>query len=236
MPNNFVTTPAKIVLVENWDMVKFQLDTTGAQPADVSGYAHSLSFGASVTLDSSFTKFNQKTLKLANTGVQAIRTDVLAEFNFTNQDMCIDGWWKFDDMTLQNSLFRFENPDRTTTPNTNSYNPYLMAFNDGYMYLRSANTGSNIAAPQPHRMVQGQMHHVEVDKVGNSWYVFVDGVMIMSGSSASLPQPILDNPKAFSLGEINTGGSRNIYGVRVQIGSARHTANFTPPTAPPLVG
>lgn len=227
MPNNFISSNGNtFVGTQDWDKVVFQLDTSGDTIVDVSSKANALTISPGATLSAAYTKFGQKTIALAN-GVQKIITPTSPMFNLAAQDACIEGWFKYDDMTHQNTLWRF------VGATGGNFNPYLMIFNDGRLYLRTIQTGGNIVPPTVHNMVTGQMYHIEVDKVGNTWYVFIDGVMLISAINST----VTNEDKAFACNEnLSTTTVGNIYGVRVQIGAARHIANFTPPNAPHSIG
>lgn len=221
MPLNCLTSVSVPAVIDPlFANVAFQLDTTGATIKDVSKNALALTINGTLAIDSGLMKNGEPTV-LNTTGY--VQTAQLPLFDIANQDACIEGWFLLNSLSHQNTLWRFAGSSA-------GYNPYLMLFSDGKIYLRSQQTGSNIAPPVAHNCNVGELHHFEVDKVGNTWYVFIDGVMVTSGTVSGV---ITDENKAFWIGEAGTPcPAGRFYGVRVTMGSARHTSNFTPPSAP----
>lgn len=85
--------------------------------------------------------------------------------------------------------------------------------------------------------MDGNWHHLEVNRSGSTPNIFIDGVSSVT-SSAAISGTMATSP-TFT---INVGGSPtpsftnptlgNIDEFRYSVGIARHTANFTPPTGP----
>ena len=78
-------------------------------------------------------------------------------------------------------------------------------------------------------------HHVEIDRSGNNWYTFLDGVQ---GTTWTSSASVWNNSNPVSIGIFNLdNGGYNAPACYIQElyilpGTALHTAGFTPPTAP----
>lgn len=79
----------------------------------------------------------------------------------------------------------------------------------------------------------GAFFHWEVGRSGTVWYLFLNGVLEASGTQASAPTTA---SSAFNIGRetFNTGRDFNgwVGAFRRTNGVVRHTASFTPPSAP----
>lgn len=75
--------------------------------------------------------------------------------------------------------------------------------------------------------------HVEVGRNGTQWYLFVNGVLEASGTQSGAPTT---NAEPFRIGRDGFNTTRDfngwIGGFRRTNGVIRHTAGFTPPSAP----
>lgn len=77
-------------------------------------------------------------------------------------------------------------------------------------------------------------HHAELCRSGNNLKLFLDGVQ--EGGDLAITGTVVDSSNNFSVGRIGEVTSQTFAGLidefRLSVGIARHTANFTPPTAP----
>ena len=108
---------------------------------------------------------------------------------------------------------------------------------DGWRFMIGATKigfGINDAAPflsGNHGMAPGAWYHVELDRSGNDWYLFVNGSQVATLSSATTV------PDTGAYVWIGTEPAEGAYfpgyidELRVTNGIARHTANFTPPVS-----
>lgn len=76
-------------------------------------------------------------------------------------------------------------------------------------------------------------YHVEIDRSGNNFYMFIEGVQIgTTVTDADFPANFTGS---LIIGGLGTGTTNPMNGwldeIRISKGIARHTANFTPPTA-----
>lgn len=83
-------------------------------------------------------------------------------------------------------------------------------------------------------------YYVEVDRSGNNLYFFVDGVQVGTTQDVT-GVTIFNSNQVFRMGTINSATPANDFAgwldeARVSVGVARHTANFTAPTAPYSAG
>lgn len=103
------------------------------------------------------------------------------------------------------------------------------------MVFNYSNDGTNVTTLTSDSITwsTGQWYHVEVNRSGNNFYMFRDGVLISTGLSitGNIFTPLGNNG-----GIGRDWGSTNFFNGNVDefsiwIGYALHTANFTPPTA-----
>lgn len=200
-----------------WDKVAFLLQSEYDTISDISSLQLPLTITGSLTTDSAVKQFGHPTIKFGASTSSAV-TDARSELNFAAKDACIEGYYRFSSLATQNTLWRFKGASQ-------GYNPYLMIWSDGTFYLRLANTGATIINAA-HGMVTGQLYHIEVDKVGNTWYVFINGALKGTGTSSAM----VSEDKAFMLSEPGITTIDHCYGIRVTIGAARHSAAFSPYT------
>lgn len=92
--------------------------------------------------------------------------------------------------------------------------------------------GAVVSLPSVATISTGVWYHVEFDRVGTTWYLFVDGNL--EGSVVESASPAT-NGTALFIGRDSTTTARDWNGwideVRITSGAARHTATFTPPAA-----
>lgn len=105
-----------------------------------------------------------------------------------------------------------------------SSNNLRMDLNGGTTTLVSVPSGT-------HNIQTGVWYHIAFVRNGNTWSIYVDGVLRGSTTNSSS----VGNPTFYRLGanSFSTSFSFNGYmdDVRFTVGRARYTANFTPPTS-----
>lgn len=204
----------------NWANVVLLLDADSGTITDKSTSAKTPTITGQVAASNTVTKFGQKTMVFDGSG-DNLSFSSSSDFNVGAGDYTFEMWYYPTDLAKQNTLFRFDGGS--------TYNPQLMLFSDGKAYLRSAQTSGNIGTPTTHNLSTNTMYHIEVDKSGTTYYVFIDGVQLFSGTSSA----VVSENKTFYVGDASSASPAGyIYGVRLTKSVARHTAGFTPPSAP----
>lgn len=81
-------------------------------------------------------------------------------------------------------------------------------------------------------ILKNGLHHVEVDRLGSDFYLFMDGNLEATVSNSGFIQ---NTGNAFTIGSSSDGGEGSLYGYideAVLIRGALHTAGFIPPLIP----
>jgi hypothetical protein len=101
----------------------------------------------------------------------------------------------------------------------------MFLWNNGLIYLRTAETSGEIVTPTASGIVAGRWHHIACVRSGNTYSIYRDGVLVVSGTSTGVTN---GNSQLF-FGKNLKGYISNFRFVK---GTALYTANFTPPTQP----
>jgi len=159
-----------------------------------------------------------------------VRTPATAALNFSNSDLTIEMWVKTTDTSRYATLI---------SKDTNSFN------SSTWILLQNNNANGDLSFWSPDYSNSGPLmnttgidiadnawHHIAVVRNGSAWNIYVDGVSYASATwsgtiaNASTPVNIAGDQ---SFGRWWQGYITNL---RVVIGTAVYTANFTPPTSP----
>lgn len=109
-------------------------------------------------------------------------------------------------------------------------NSFVLVQNATTGYLRIFRNGS-YSSTSSSGLTLNTWNHVEIDVSGGSMYFFVNGINVLTSAFS-----INVTSGGCVIGRYADGGSNYFTGylddIRVTKGVARHTANFTPPTAP----
>jgi hypothetical protein len=101
-----------------------------------------------------------------------------------------------------------------------------------HVFARAGNASAFLVSQSD--IQANRWYHLAVTRSGDTWRLFVDGVMEASGTWNGAPDNGVSNN--FALGGANYANDDFVNGhldeVRITKGVARYTANFTPPTAP----
>jgi hypothetical protein len=120
--------------------------------------------------------------------------------------------------------------------NGDIFSPFSFSITSGgslSLYMSSTGSTWGVAAyAEIMALSFNTQYHVELDRSGNNFYLFVDGVLKQSFTSAL---PLYYNAAHTPIiGGQTVDGNRNLTGkidnVRITKGIARHTTTFTPPT------
>jgi len=107
-----------------------------------------------------------------------------------------------------------------------------------YFYAKTAAGASSYLNLNYGKSVVGGWHHIEVGRSASNLYLFLDGTLLGSTSSASTPElfgTIGANANTLTLGAWGTGANPYLGYLDdwlITKGVCRHTASFTPPAAP----
>lgn len=151
-----------------------------------------------------------------------------ADFNLGTADFTIGMWFnkKSGDAQTYQRLVQFGNDNtngglwlHVNAGVANECAPYLATYASGYTTVVAASAGA---------VSQDVWHHIEVNRSGSNWYLFLNGTLAASGSLAGYNAV----QNAVYIGSNNTttneyaGYIQDLYIIK---GTALHTADFTPP-------
>jgi len=152
-----------------------------------------------------------------------------ANLTLGSNNFTIEAWVNFTNVTLNNNIVNING-------NSSSYAAIcLYTQNSQIAFLASQNGGypwTLQIGPVGPTIVNNTWYHVAVTRSGTSIYVFVNGVLV-SGAPYSLTGSLYT-------GTINNIGYQQSAGtfmggyisnVRIVVGTALYTSNFTPPTS-----
>lgn len=155
-----------------------------------------------------------------------------ADLELGSGDFTIEGWIRPNSTAAG---FRSVLSKRASEP---SFGYLVVAQNGSALQLfASSNTASwNIASSKAMGSVAtGNWYHWAVSRSGNTWHGFVGGVQ-GSGFPFTSSASVSDNAAALAIGAGAADGGQPYNGwiasVRMTVGTARYTANFTPPSLP----
>ena len=138
-----------------------------------------------------------------------------SEFNFGAGDFTVEMWVNLDVTNIQGQYFFY----------ATGYSPNMFLWNNGAIYLRTAETSGEIVTPTASGIVAGRWHHLACVRSGNTYSIYRDGVLVVSGSSTAVTNA---NSQLF-FGKKLKGYISNFRFVK---GTAVYTDTFTPPTQP----
>jgi hypothetical protein len=148
-------------------------------------------------------------------------------FEFGSGDFAIDFWVRIDSTAGVSDVL-------AKRPNAVTGFVFYRTGADLVMYASSDGASWDITAANPFAtgITPGTWHHVALTRSGTTWRGFWDGVQSFIFTDS---RTIVDNTYPISLGA-SSNGSNPLVGqldeVRISKGTARWTANFTPPAAP----
>lgn len=186
----------------------------------------SLTAYGAASLSNAQSKFGATSMKFNPATSDYVTAPHSADFDFGAGDFTIDGWiYQLSNAAPMSIVAR----ERAAT-----YPGFIMGYGTAgsNVYMSSNGTSWDIAGPQSlGTPVINDWSHVEVGRSGNTFYAFRDGVLISTWTS-SLALAASSNP--LSIGSCQAGTYMNGYisELRISKGICRHTAAFTPETAP----
>jgi hypothetical protein len=97
-------------------------------------------------------------------------------FNFGAGDFTVEMWVNLEVTNIQGQYFFY----------ATGYNPNMFLWNNGVIYLRTAETSGEIVTPTASGIVAGRWHHLACVRSGNTYSIYRDGVLVVSGSSTAV--------------------------------------------------
>jgi hypothetical protein len=161
-----------------------------------------------------------------------------SSFDFGSTDLTIDFWAKFNSLPASGSLMVLcgQLQDGRNYYELQIYNnsgTYQLQFNVDAAGSWSQAISENVSVST------GTKYHVEMDRSGYAWYLFLNGSLLGATTNSLLfgLMPSLSVPFTVGSSSLAGGGNLGEYfdgwlkEFRVSNGIARHNGSFTPPTA-----
>ncbi len=209
---------------------KLLLRTNGADGSasfiDASPFARTVTAVGNAQVDTAQTKFGPSSLLFDGTGDRVSVPDS-PDFAFGTGDFTIDWWMRFSSVATA-SIFAQASGAATDLSFDFQY------FSGSFFFVNSANgTSSSTSESWSNTPSSGVWNHWELVRNGTNLILFKDGVSL--GTESGFSTTLFDSSSPLTVGGgLNISAALNgwIEEFRVTKGIARHTANFTPPTAP----
>lgn len=189
---------------------------TSLIPASVAGNAQ---------IDTAQSKFGSASLLLDGTG-DFITYANDSRFSVSGGDLCAECWIRRTGASKQQTIF-----SKRPAAGSSEWVTYILSTNvvrvtvfDNSTFVLNLDGTTTVNA--------NQWYHFEVDRVGTTWYLFLDGNLEATGTQSGAAT---SNSTAFSIGRDPSNTGRDFNGwideVRFTSGAARHTASFTAPSS-----
>lgn len=198
---------------------------------DISTSNHFVGANGTAQIDTSLKKFGTGSCELDGTTNCYVSVADSNDWDFGSGDFTIDAQWEFDDITGTRTLIgQWEGGG---SPTTRAWKlEYLGASNE--LKFSYSSTGSNeIAMQRSWTPSVGTFYHIEVSRDGTTLRMFINGTQL--GANGSISGAINPSVRALCIGSQN-GGANWVDGrfdeLRISKGIARHTSNFSAPSAP----
>jgi hypothetical protein len=206
---------------------KLCVSIASAAIADINSPAKTITLGGDAKVDTGIFKFDTGSVRLDGTG-DYLQLAASTDFYMGTGDATISCFVRFNS-------FKAFGIDAFWCHKTDASNYIEMFLSNKVLYVNltvSGVTTSIIFSETLSDILLNTWYHFELDRYGNTWYAFVDGYARSTGScSDSWP----NFTGYFEIGRSADGASFLdgwVCDFKVEKGIARHTANFTPPTAP----
>ena len=136
-------------------------------------------------------------------------------FNLGAGDFTIEMWVNLQTVTKQGQYFFY----------CTNFNPNMFLWDNGLIYLRTAETSGNIVTPTASGLIINTWSHVACVRSGNTYSIFINGTLVVSGTSTG----VTNTSSELYFGKNLQGHISNF---RVVKGTALYTSSFTPSTTP----
>jgi len=149
-----------------------------------------------------------------------------SDFNFGSGDFCIEATVTPSNVTGERTILALYG----YSSNRRSYN---MSIRDGQLECRYSINGVLGVGPAGGSISSGNEYHLAFVRYGNTFKSYINGTLVvtLTPTSSALYNNTVDALLIGAIGPNLTGYfNGETTGVRITKGSARYTANFTPPT------
>jgi hypothetical protein len=186
---------------------------------DSSGGSHTLT-NSNVTFSTTYKKFGTHGAVFNGTNALLYVADH-ADADLSGGIWTIDTWVYVTSLSAVRPIY-YQN----TTNDNDCFKVYIDTGGEVKILVK-ASSSATVEINSPSGVIQtNRWHHLECGESGDNWYIFVDGVLVVSGTDAQRA--------ANYTGNVQIGKDSSAYFVgymdefRVSVGACRHTSNFTP--------
>lgn len=198
--------------------------------SNAGGSAHTWTASGNAQLDTAQVKFGSTSLLGDGTG-DFVSTPDHADFTLGSGDFTVDCWFNNTAASGTNRLLCGQ-ADSALTDSLTSWRISRTSTNEMRGRLCQGGVATIVTSTtQFTNSLNTGWHHIAFVRTGNTLKLFVDGVQ--EGGDVSFTGSVTDSSENVAVGGIGSSGVEWvgwIDEVRLSVGTARWTANFTPPT------
>lgn len=196
---------------------------------DSSPLAHTMTAHGNAQLTTSSKKFGTAGMTFDGTG-DYIDTPDSADYALASKDWTIDGWFKRTGGDGTRRMLWGQGDAANTADLLSTRLELLNSTNSLSVVVARGTSPFQVRVTGATAITDSNWHHAAVVRFASQILVFLDGTLDGSGT---FDDPINDSPGAFAVGRAGDWDTNYWVGdldeVRVSVGAARWTANFTPP-------
>ncbi len=195
---------------------------------DSSSGAHTITANGDAQVDTAQSKFGGASLLLDGSGDYLSSADD-ADYELGSSDFTLECWVRFN--TLPGSGTEVALLSKYTISGNQRSWRLTYVGGTGLRFIYSTDGTTTGGADKSWSPSTGTWYHVALVRSGNTLIYFIDGTSI---GTAAISGAIFDGTAALQIGAYNSGAFLNgwVDEVRISVGVARWTANFTPPAVP----
>lgn len=218
----------------NDSFTKLLLHSDGADAGttfiDSSASANTMTAVGNAQIDTAQSVFGGCSMLLDGTG-DRVTTPDSASWNFGAGDFTVDlrVRWRTTPTGVQTMIAQYD----SSGANQRSWQIYWGSSNLNFLYSTNG-TGSIGPITFSWSPSSATWYHVAISRSGNNLRAFIDGTQI--GTTQTLSSTLFNSTAVLTIGDNSGGGTQPWDGwldeIRVSTGTARWTANFTPPAGP----
>lgn len=204
----------------------------GTSFPDVNAAATGATWTPTGTCTTTTSAFKFGTASYQGAASSYIRSNVTSAYNPGSGDFSIDFWLESTNSGTQN-IIALEGTNNGPGGASTGWNIFQSGGFLRFGCISSGVVGSTALASSS-GLFDGNWHHIECTRSGNTLILFFDGTSV---NTASFSSAVAFGTFSVTVGGSINGGATpqfngNLDEVRYSVGIARHTANFTPPTGP----
>ena len=238
-PADGTATTGDVYFPQTSLLLPFDGSDAATSTSDLSNRNGTVSFAGTAQLSTGQSKFGGSSLLLDGNSDYVSISDSYWNTAFDSGDFTVESWVRFDSGVLDGSTAVEFMATRGNSGGSSTNGWGLRKYNDNfiawYMRIGSSWVYLNYSQGTKTTVSADTWYHVAVTRSGNTWKLFLNGTaedtITNSGSITSA------NGDRFVIGALAGGNfSADLYmdgyieDVRVTIGHARYTSNFTAPT------